>query len=87
MTTLVKSPYIPLFQRGIFQNLLPFNKLQQSLKGRACPPVGREGGEENSFQKFLAGPNLDIQHIFPGWENTDELLVVSTRGMVSHIEV
>ncbi len=38
-------------------------------------------------EKFLSGPDLDIQHIFPGRENADELLVIRTGRMVSHIEV
>ncbi len=50
----------------------------------AMLPRADEGG---LFEKFLAGPNLDIQHVFPRGENTDELLVIRTRGMVSHIEV
>jgi len=42
---------------------------------------------EELFKILLAGSDLDIQHILFRWKNTNEMIVVSTRGMIGHIEI
>jgi hypothetical protein len=55
-----------------------------SLKGDLN---GLDNKEQKSLESFFASFDLDPQHVLFRREGADKFLVVSTGGMIGHIEV